>query len=88
MKTTLPEEITTINEAKQLLTALHNNGEAFHPEDDANDLCGDPFTIDEGNQLNKLMADIYSLPGNENYPNDLAFDPCGFFCDLINKSDN
>jgi hypothetical protein len=58
MKTILPQAITTIEEAKKLLTDLYNNNETFHPEDDATDLVGDLFTQAEGEQLNKLMAII------------------------------
>lgn len=70
MKTKLPQSIYRIDEAILLLTALHNNGEAFHPEDDANDLSGDPFTKEEGNKLNALMQDIYNLTGAN------QIDPC------------
>jgi hypothetical protein len=57
MTTSLTLRISTVEEAKSLLLALFNNGEAFHPEDDATDI--DIFTHSEGEQLNKLMADIY-----------------------------
>lgn len=83
MKTSLPKEITTIDEAKVFLTDLHKNGESFHPEDDATDLHGDPFTKEEGEQLNKLMDDIYNLKGNDGkHDNSIAFCPCGFLLDL------
>lgn len=73
MKTTLPEKITTVVEAKKLLRELHLNDEVFHPEDDANDLAGDPFTKEEGNKLNALMSQIYSLSDD--------FDPCEYLLD-------
>ena len=81
MKTILPTGITTIEEAKRLLTDLLNNGESFHPEDDASDLVGDPFTAEEATQLNKLMEDIYNLKGNESH-HKMIFDPCGFLLEL------
>jgi hypothetical protein len=77
MKTILPEKISTIKEAKDFLTELHKNGESFHPEDDANDLVGDPFTKEEGDKLNQLMADIYNLPGNDGFHDGrILFCPC------------
>lgn len=81
MKTTLPTEITSVDAAKSLLTDLYNNGEAFHCEDDANDCLAGIATKDEGDLLNKLMNDIYSLSGNEDASN-MAFDPCGFLLSL------
>ena len=78
MKTKLPKSINTVRAAKILLKKLHTNGESFHPEDDANDLVGDIFTTKEGDQLNKLMEDIYLLPGNDGRHNNLAFDPCDY----------
>lgn len=70
MITILPESISTVEEAKNLLKALNDNGEAFHCEDDANDLSGDPFTKEEGDKLNALMEQIYSLGK--------GFDPCKY----------
>ena len=83
MKTVLPLSITSIDEAKKFLTDLHNNEESFHPEDDAFAVFGenDMFTDNDCTQLNKLMSDIYDLPGNEHLKN-MAFDPCGFLLDL------
>lgn len=81
MKTVLPQAIATIEEAKKLLTDLYNNGECYHPEDDANNLHGDPFTEKEGEQLNKLMGDIYGLPG---VPKE--FDPCEHYLDLMKST--
>lgn len=76
MKTILPDSISTIEEAKKLLLDLHNNGEAFHPEDDATQMCGNIFTHEEGTKLNKLMDDIYNLPGNDGkHDNSIEFCP-------------
>lgn len=78
MLTKLPQSITTIDEARKLLTDLYNNGESFHPEDDANDIVGDLFTKEEGDKLNDLMGQIYDLPGD--------FDPCEFYLILDNEN--
>lgn len=75
MKTILPTRINSIKEAKALLTQLHLNSEAFHPEDDATDLVAPIFTVEEGAKLNSLMEDIYLLHG---------FDPCEFLLYIQN----
>jgi len=75
MKTQLPSEIKTIESAKKFLSDLSNNGESFHPEDDAHDIiwsCESP-SESECDQLNKLMDDIYQLED---------FDPCGFLLEV------
>lgn len=86
MKTNLPYQITSIQEAKDFLTELHHNGEAFHPEDDALDIVwrGDDPETWELYRLNALMKDIYNLEGNED-PQNMIFDPCGFLLDLDNN---
>lgn len=74
MKTQLPESISNIKEAEKFLAELINNGEIFHPEDNAHEInwsC-EPPTFEECDHLNKLMEDIYTL---EN------FDPCGYIID-------
>lgn len=38
-KTNVPDGIKTIEEAKTFLTELYKNGEAYHPEDDANEIA-------------------------------------------------
>jgi hypothetical protein len=79
MKTTLPSKITTVEEAKEFLTALFDNNESYHPEDDAHDIdwttC-EP-TEEEKEQLNKLMGNMYGLNGEP------FFDPCAFLWDMI-----
>lgn len=88
MKTALPEAINSIAEAEAFLTALYNNGESFHPEDDANGVIWylpkqTKPTREEANRLNKLMNDIYALPGNDGrHSEPLAFDPCGWLLKL------
>lgn len=92
MKTLLPQSIDTIEEAKAFLRKLHLNGEAFHPEDDAHEIvweCSSAPTIKEQKQLNKLMVDIYTLPGNKDkHPLQFAFDPCDFLLWLNVKFHN
>lgn len=83
MKTKLPDSITSIEGAKEFLAEMYKNGETFHPEDDANDiiwLCEEPTQV-ECDQLNKLMDDIYNLPGNEHLET-MVFDPCEFILSL------
>ncbi len=76
MKTILPAAITTVEEAKAFLTELHKNGEAYHPEEDAHYLHGEPFNKEEAQKLNDLMDEIYALPGNDGRHDNIAFDPC------------
>lgn len=85
MKTTLPKEINSVEQAKTFLTELVKNDEQFHPEDDATDLVGDAFTKEEGEQLNKLMRDIYNLDGNNGNHATPKFDPCEFILSLESK---
>lgn len=85
IKTKLPEAITTVEEAKQLLTDLHNNLESYHPEDDASDCIGHLATEDECNLLNKLMDDIYALNGTDNPHLCPVFDPCDFLLNIVDK---
>lgn len=79
MKTVLPKEINTVDEAKKFLFELLANGESYHPEDDAHDIiwatpAGQQAPTDaEKDQLNDLMSDIYELDG---------FDPCGYLIDM------
>lgn len=73
MRTALPAAISNVEEAKTFLTELNNNGEVFHPEDNANELVGDLFTKEEGDKLNKLMSEILSLE---------SFDACDFILSL------
>lgn len=86
MKTTLPVSIKTVEEAKAFLTALHANGEAYHPEDDAHRVdwhATEVITNGDCEQLNRLMKDIYNLPGNDGrHCERMIFDPCEFVTDL------
>jgi len=81
MRTKLPEEIKTVAEAKKLLKELYINGESFHPEDDANNIVWNKIEVSETecSQLNKLMNDIYKLSELKGYPDNINFDPCGYY---------
>ena len=85
MKTQLPKEITTIEQAKDFLTDLYNNNETYHPEDDAHDILWETFnpSYEERDQLNKLMDEIYDLDGNNGDHKNPKFDPCEFLMNLI-----
>lgn len=86
MKTQLPEKIKTRQEAENFLTELYENGELFHPEDDARDIDWNmevPPTKEEKTQLNKLMDDIYDLPEMADYPSNKEWDACGFCIDEL-----
>lgn len=90
MKTQLPTAITTRLEAEALLTALHSNGEAYHPEDAAGQIISYEthqrlFSDTEAAQLDLLMEQIYNLPGNDgNHAGPLSFDPCEHLLNLDN----
>lgn len=88
--TVLPTAINTVIEAKEFLTALANNNESYHPEDDAHEV-GSPFNgvfhrlfePAECDQLNKLIEDIYNLPGNDGrHCGNMIFDPCEFLLSI------
>jgi hypothetical protein len=79
MKTCLPDSINNISQAKAFLRELERNNEAFHPEDDANDIfwtgpAQDLPSTEERDKLNSLMGDCYKLEG---------FDPCGYLLGLF-----
>jgi len=68
MKTNLDIVITTKEEAVAFLTALDANGESFHPEDDAHDICWNKCykpSEDDLDRLNELMFQCH-----------LVCDPC------------
>jgi hypothetical protein len=75
MKTHLPEKIKGINHAEKFLTELYENGEAFHPDDDAHEVvwANAQVSFAEEEKLNLLMEQISNLRG---------FDPCGFLLGL------
>jgi hypothetical protein len=87
MKTSLPPRITTLIGAKALLLALHENGESYHPEDDATAMDNaNLFTLEEGTKLNSLMAQMYDLIKTTNFHPGYEFDPCEFIKSLDTMS--
>lgn len=88
MKTTLPASITTVDEAKAFLRALHANGEAFDMNDNAHEIYDGRsnkklFTDEESVRLNRLRDDIFALPGNAGVSAaEMIFDPCAFLLSL------
>lgn len=79
MKTKLPKNITGIDQAKVLLLELFINGESFNPKGDANFIENSPFNKREADKLNRLMKEIYDLPGNAGRrPGSMAFDPVSY----------
>jgi len=77
-KTKLPESITTIEEAEEFLTELHENGECFNPDDAAQDIVWalpkeQHPTKAECMKLNMLMNEILNLDD---------FDPYQYILDL------
>ena len=80
MKTNLNRKIETIEDAKQFLSELFNNDEAYHPEDNANDIEFKTAKVSaqEREALNPLMNDCFIK----------GFDPCEYLLDLINDQTN
>lgn len=82
MKTNLNRAITNEYDAVEFLYELWENGEEYHPEDDALDIVwnGIPHaerpTEDECKQLNSLMESIY-------FNTDI--DPCAILVLLTNR---
>lgn len=85
MKTTIPESITSLPQAKIFLASLYFNGESYHPEDDAGDISfsGNLFlSSEQAAQLNLLMSQIYDLCGDLKNGEYEFFDPCEFLLSL------
>lgn len=57
IKTTLPEHITTLEEAKAYLTDLYKNDEIYHPDDDAAD-CFPGIHEQDAHHMDHLMEDV------------------------------
>jgi hypothetical protein len=88
MKTNLNRTITTQDEAEDFLNELFENGEDFHPEDDARNIIrfatGERlFTDEEADKLNDLMSSMY----DKDFDADADFDPCGYLLDLQEEED-
>ena len=78
MKTNLNRTITNQEEAEAFLSELFENGESFHPEDDAHQIiwsCEQPPTAEECDKLNVLMNDCINVGDGE-------FDVCKYLEDL------
>lgn len=60
IKTTLPEHITSLEEAKSYLTDLYNNGESYHPDDPAAD-CFPGIHEQDAHHMDFLMRDIFKI---------------------------
>lgn len=78
MRTKLFRSIDNEQEARQFLKELFDNGESYHPEDDARDIIFPEVnpTYDERNKLNSLMAQSYNLLSD-------TFDPAGYLLALL-----
>lgn len=90
MKTKLPDSIKTIEDAKRLIKSLFDNGEGFHPEDDAHDIIwgeGTTMSKKEGDKLNVLTEQMYSIEGNDisAHRYGRGFDPCAYYMELIDE---
>lgn len=82
MKTLLPANISTVDQAKEFINNLLNNGECYHFDDDAKDVLFDDgtyFSESEAIKLNILMNEIYLLPN---------FDPFEYVLLLIEEADS
>jgi len=76
MKTFLPTEIKTSDDANFFLEQLWKNGESFHPEDNVYDICWNGCekpSQEELEKLKKLQDDMYSIDG---------YDPCEILVQL------
>lgn len=74
MKTNINNVLTSVEEAEQYLKDLFTNDEAYHPEDDAQDIIfGFDVTKAERTQMNMRMDEVwYFIP-----------DPCGIIVKLL-----
>ena len=88
MKTIVPLEIKTKEEAASFLIDLYKNDELYHPESDAEDIVmvdRDNFLSNvtesrlfndvEAKKLNRAMDQIYKV----------MHDPCGFILEVVYK---
>lgn len=78
---TLPAAINSIDEAKAFLKIIFDNGAMYHPNDDATQLIGDPYTKEEGEMLNRLMAQAQQWDWH-------IFDPSGWLLWLDFRRDH
>lgn len=74
MKTALPNQISTLEQAKSYLKNLYENGDSYHPEDSAAD-CFENIDAETAKRMDDLMDQVYSFASEE-------FDPCMFILEL------
>ena len=85
MKTSLLNQISSAEDARVFLRALANNGESFHPDDDARNITAPNnlllFTPNEASKINELMAQICQIED---------FDACDYLqqIELINHMED
>ena len=74
MKTNLNRTIENEEEAKAFLQDLIDNNEAYHPDEDAQDIIFQEaeVTQKEAHRLNVLMGQVFEVEG---------FDPYGYLID-------
>lgn len=83
LKIQLPETIQSAEQARQFLDLLCTNNLTYHPEDSAHDVdwhlpTEELPTHEECEQLDKLMADIYNMEGNNGNHATPKFCPCEY----------
>jgi len=66
MRTKLPIELNTLQDVKDYLTALYNNNEHYHPDDNAED-CFPFATHEETEQMNRLMDKTFEIAASCNF---------------------
>lgn len=83
LKTSIPDTITTIDQAKEYLKQLFDNNESYHPDDSADSISWDvELTPEKAAQMDILMNSIYNLPCTGEYSYNCFFDPCAYIMEL------
>lgn len=82
MKTSLPESISSIEEAKKIIKELHQNDELFHFDDSPFDIImigtdNRLFTDEEAEKISFLLDQIFLIDD---------FDPYQYACDITSES--
>lgn len=83
LKIKLPDTIQSADQARQFLDLLYDNRLSYHPEDSAHNVqwslpASELPTHEECEQLDRLMADIYMMEGNNGDHANPKFCPCGY----------
>lgn len=60
IKTTLPDRIFSLKEAKAYLTDLYNNDEIYHPDDDAAD-CLPGIHEQDAHHMDFIMGEVFKF---------------------------